>query len=672
VSYELLNAIARGDHEKIRRYMKEMDNPDLVEGRHSFLCDVFEYPEVPPSESLDTLVEMGINLNLQIIAFKEREDLFITPLNCLVKRLVNLWVGKDRRRLEKLWRLFERAVELGADPKYPTLSLYGDAVRYGYARLIERLHALGADPNLLTLTKVPVPPITLSRNTKVAKLLESIGAEVMAEDLLGRGPLFSLMDSSQRTWPINDYYVAPISVVKWFVKKGADPYEVMEGGITVPHLAAYGGNAKALQYFASLGVSPNRRDAEGKAPIHWAASNRSLTWSRTLLKVFDVLLSLGVSLDEPDGEGNRPIHIAARNRAYETVLYLLKLGADPSLKDSKGMTLKDILAEKGLAIRSGRVVSLKRELPDRVRDVLNASLNLREVLGEVGLALPTRKALVLYPDSLLPPKVMKVGGVPPGVGKERWPVARREVFMAILEEEGVKRRDRWWKKWRKKFGDYPEGVLPMEHFLTLDLRPLGYLPEGLPRGTVAVALFFPLVRANLKEYLAWDAEGLNSSEFYALVPLSGEDVARGPLLGEDEVPHYSGDKPPYALSYREVEVPLILREFFYMEDYASAVVKGEERVLREISPSLLKALLSVGGEERLRVIRAIHGLEQALVQVSFVGGVPIYTQEDEGDPPERFVVQLGDDITDYDRLLWSNFGLSLVYVFSHRTFAQRY
>jgi len=173
VSYELLNAIARGDHEKIRRYMKEMDNPDLVEGRHSFLCDVFEYPEVPPSESLDTLVEMGINLNLQIIAFKEREDLFITPLNCLVT-------------------------------KYPTLSLYGDAVRYGYARLIERLHALGADPNLLTLTKVPVPPITLSRNTKVAKLLESIEAEVMAEDLLGRGPLFSLMDSSQRTWPIND------------------------------------------------------------------------------------------------------------------------------------------------------------------------------------------------------------------------------------------------------------------------------------------------------------------------------------------------------------------------------------------------------------------------------------------------------------------------------------
>ncbi len=669
--YDLLDAVSAGAHGKIRQYMGQLEDPNLTEDGRVLLCEVFDLPEVPPPESLNTLVEMGANLNIRIVYFRERKDLFATPLNCLIGRMVSLWAAKDDR-LKKLWRLFERAIELGADPTLPTLSLYGEAVRYGYTELVERLHQLGADPNALALAKVPVPTVTLSRNTKIAKLLEGMGADPMAKDFLGRGPLFSLMDSFNRTRAINDCYVAPISVVKWFVRKGADPYEVLEGGITVAHLAARGGNAKALKYFASLGVDPNRKDDEGKAPIHWAASNYGLTWRRSYLKVFDVLAELGVSLDEPDGEGNPPLHIAARKKAYETVLHLLKLGANPEVRDSEGRTLWDILAQQGKVLRSGRIVSVDYDVPQRIRDIDRAASTLKEVLEEVGLSLPTRKALVLYPDLKASPGLMKVGGVPLGIGRDRWPVARKEVFMAILEEEGIKRRERWWKKWRERYGDYPEGFLPMEHFLTLDLRPLGYLPEGLPEGTVAVSLFFPLVRANLREYLAWGKETLKTSEFYALVPLSEEDVARGPLLTEKEVPRYSANKPPYALTYREVEVPLILKEFFYMEDYDSAIVKGNEETLREIAPSLLNTLLSMRGEDRLKVIRAIHDLEYALLQTSFIGGVPIYTQENKGDPLERFVAQLGDDITEYGDLLWSNFGLAVVYIFTHRTFAQRY
>ena len=669
--YELLDAISMGNHDKIRQLMKKLENPNLLEEGRILLCEVFERAEVAPPESLDTLVEMGVDLNAKIVYFEERRNLFTTPLNCLVERMVVLWTMEDER-LEKLWKLFERSIELGADPSYPTLSLYGEAVRYGYMELIQRLYEVGANPDTLALAKVPVPTITLSRNTKIARLLENMGANPMAKDFLGRGPLFSLMDTFGRTRAINDDYMAPISVVKWFVKKGADPHEVLEGDITVMHIAAHGGNAKALKYFASLGLDPSRRDAEGKAPIHWAASNYSLTWRKSLLKVFDVLVELGVSLNEPDAEGNPPLHIAVREGAYETVLHLLNLGADPDIRDSQGMTLWDILAQQGKAFRSGRIVNIDDGIPQRIRDIDQALSSLHETLDDVGLSLPTRKALVLYPDLNASPGLMKVGGIPPGIDRDRWPVARKEVFMAILEEEGIKRREKWWDKWKKKFSDYPENVLPMEHFLTLELRPLGYLPEDLPEGTVAVSIFFPLVKSNLKEYLAWDSEELETSEFYALVPLSEEDIERGPLLSEEEVPRYSGSKPPYALTFREVEVPLVLQEFFYMENYDSFILNGDENTLREIAPSLIDILLSMSGEDRLKVIRAIYNLEQALVQASFVGGIPIYTQENEGDPLNKFIAQLGDDITEYGDLIWSNFGWALVYVFTHRMFAQRY
>ncbi|WFD01480.1 putative ankyrin-repeat protein [Malassezia obtusa] len=77
----------------------------------------------------------------------------------------------------------------------------------------------------------------------------------------------------------------------------------------------------------------NEQDADGRTPLHWAAS------SNDKLEIVEALNGAGsLHVDERDGSGWTPLMIAASAGAARIVDWLLEHGADPNAGNSRKLT----------------------------------------------------------------------------------------------------------------------------------------------------------------------------------------------------------------------------------------------------------------------------------------------------------------------------------------------
>lgn len=227
-----------------------------------------------------------------------------------------------------------------------------------------------ADENGMTPLHIAID----SRQTACVRLLVEAGADRKARDRQGRTAVDAaaqIADMQDRAailllvW--NSGHEAPrgpmpwsleysvmrrqTNVTKMLLAMGADPNATGSGGTTPLAGAALKGDLEGVRLLLAHGARPDAISQEGTQPIHDAALGDSAEVIREL-----VMRGASVNARTRD-ELQTPLHVAAAMGKMKAVEALVALGADLTIKDSKGRTPLDAAERVGL---TDAVVFLKR------------------------------------------------------------------------------------------------------------------------------------------------------------------------------------------------------------------------------------------------------------------------------------------------------------------------
>jgi len=203
-----------------------------------------------------------------------------------------------------------------------------------------------------------------SRQTACVRLLLEAGADRKALDRQGRTAfdaalkiadmqdraaiLLLVLNSGQEPrgpvpWSL-EYSVRhrQTNLTKMLLEFGADPNATGTGGTTPLADAALKGDLDGVRLLLAHGARPNAIGQDGTQPIHGAALGDSAEVIRELLKQ-----GANVNARTRD-EVQTPLHMAAAMGKMKAVEALVALGADLTMKDSKGRTPLDAAERAGL------------------------------------------------------------------------------------------------------------------------------------------------------------------------------------------------------------------------------------------------------------------------------------------------------------------------------------
>lgn len=137
-------------------------------------------------------------------------------------------------------------------------------------------------------------------------------------------------------------------LVRLLLEKGAKPdREVVFNDEDLPqplHVAASLGNVEIATLLLEMGANTEALNGDNIPPIEFA-----LAAAANAADMIKLLVQHGARLNYPERTGASVLHAAAWWTDVEGEIFslLLELGADPSIQDNKGTTVREIL-EKGL------------------------------------------------------------------------------------------------------------------------------------------------------------------------------------------------------------------------------------------------------------------------------------------------------------------------------------
>jgi len=147
-----------------------------------------------------------------------------------------------------------------------------------------------------------------------------------------------------------------LDIVKLLIKRGAAVNAVTDDfGLTPLTRAAAAGHADVVKYLIAHGADVNINVSdhgsstylvtEGIGPRYQSPLSAAAFQAR--LAIIDILLDHGAKIDAKDGSAYTPLMWAATLGSRETIMLLLKHGADRTIKSDKGETAKDMATRYG-------------------------------------------------------------------------------------------------------------------------------------------------------------------------------------------------------------------------------------------------------------------------------------------------------------------------------------
>jgi len=137
-----------------------------------------------------------------------------------------------------------------------------------------------------------------------------------------------------------------LDVAKLLVDHGADVNFLIEGGGTPLMGAASCLVPRSIEFLLSKGADPNKKGDGGRFPLACPYHGNLVTVDRQI-ECIRLLVAGGARVNERTDTGFTPLMKAAWFGNTQAAAELLRLGADPELRDSDGKTAAIIAFERG-------------------------------------------------------------------------------------------------------------------------------------------------------------------------------------------------------------------------------------------------------------------------------------------------------------------------------------
>ncbi len=470
------------------------------------------------------------------------------------------------------------------------------------------------------------------KRRKSAELLANHGVPVDEPDIHGVTPLMRALERE-----------ASMKLIRWFLDRGADLNARDELGRTPLMYAADAGTPEAVKLLLDRGADVTRRDDSRATVLFHAAESEAATAP----EIIRMLVDAGAAVNARGERNETPLMAAVRAHNLENVRTLLELGADPRARDSYGTTALDIAREEEF----DDMIELLEEggadatYPANVRQVLNSVDEMTSLLEDINYE--TETFVLLYPAPFDPADPSRIGGAPIGMTSDDWPKTQPWVL----------------RFYEQALGETDPTNPHMEHVLTVDMRDIEDLPDGLDEDVGALSFFVARAAGGLLTGLVPDQGNSPDNPVYRIVQISEDTLEEGVVLAEQPV-SYPGAVKRRGLAMLAIEVPAALRWAVTDEETINAIASGtitdleahvmercfpgeEDDELRDeiVKPFVQAVTSSLPHRTVANLMGVMSDLRVDLSECSYIGPYPTWLD----DPPEEydeyaFVFQFGRDL----------------------------
>lgn len=146
--------------------------------------------------------------------------------------------------------------------------------------------------------------------------------------------------------PIRTAYRGDVEAMRQFLDDGFPVNAGNDVGYTALMAAARGTSLEMIRFLLSHGAQATLADKRGYTALHWAVAQPVRDAPRQMACLC-VLLDAGAAPNALNEDGITPLMNAAWFGCRDSVRELLRRGADPLIRDSKGRTARDLASGRG-------------------------------------------------------------------------------------------------------------------------------------------------------------------------------------------------------------------------------------------------------------------------------------------------------------------------------------